>query len=469
MDNQWGRRDGQGAYYHTNPDGRMLPTNDTPTNRPDPSIPRSISWQQPGYSQSPQLLQYHQALWKHHETQADYHQSLDQYYRGQQSISPQHQINYYQQQRDHHLQQSYFHQQQAANYPNDAQTHHERAKFHQEHMQNYEALMQYSSPQSPQRQADSHRDLAEYHSQLVVYYRGLALPHATQTTSTSNPQGPPTFQPPYQQLESPYPPPGGQLASVPVYQPPGQPAAGQPYQQHGTPYPAPGTTPHGTAYPPQGEPGLPNQVPPMAPPMAPPMSRNYTHTSSGTESMYPQRQPYIRIEGTPGDTDLDPEYVIQRNPRKYFVFGRVFSVLWTEPAGVRGNGTKYTVVRFGQCVFTEIRRFVVVNEMHDSCWCLPIHSYGRQGALKRSANPDDHAIIHTSEEVPRPLDGELLAKRPLRVIPDSPENRLDPMSRINFGKVYTVEHNIKVKKLGKIADDSKHLLDAYFRAYFPSR
>jgi hypothetical protein len=57
----------------------------------------------------------------------------------------------------------------------------------------------------------------------------------------------------------------------------------------------------------------------------------------------------------------------------------------------------------------------------------------------------------------------MMTKRPLRVIPDSLKLTLDPMSRINFGKVYTVEHNIKARKLGVIADESEHLLDLYFR------
>jgi hypothetical protein len=35
-----------------------------------------------------------------------------------------------------------------------------------------------------------------------------------------------------------------------------------------------------------------------------------------------------------------------------------------------------------------------------------------------------------------------------------PDQKLDPMSRINFGKIHTVEHNEKVCPIGKIAKES---------------
>ena len=92
----------------------------------------------------------------------------------------------------------------------------------------------------------------------------------------------------------------------------------------------------------------------------------------------------------------------------------------------------------------------------------PIHSYKKQGATKLNIRTQDHAVIYT-DSYPGLLEGESLDKKPLRVIPESPELKLDPASRINFGKVYTVEHNIKVKRLGKIADECMHLLDMYWR------
>ena len=92
----------------------------------------------------------------------------------------------------------------------------------------------------------------------------------------------------------------------------------------------------------------------------------------------------------------------------------------------------------------------------------PIHSYGKRGLKKPHINRKDHAIIYTDIH-PGEQAGEGLNKRALQVIPDSPEIKLDPSSLINFGKIYTVEHNIKVKLLGRIAKESKHLLVSYYR------
>jgi hypothetical protein len=50
--------------------------------------------------------------------------------------------------------------------------------------------------------------------------------------------------------------------------------------------------------------------------------------------------------------------------RGFFKLGRVFAMLYTEPAGEgsrRGNNDAFTTVRFGEEVFSQIRRFVVVS------------------------------------------------------------------------------------------------------------
>lgn len=70
---------------------------------------------------------------------------------------------------------------------------------------------------------------------------------------------------------------------------------------------------------------------------------------------------------------------------------------------------------------------------------------------------------------PQLLVGETIAKHPLRVEPDPVRDReekrewLHYSSRINFGKVYTVEHNVKVMGIGKIGDECLHLLHGYFQ------
>lgn len=78
-------------------------------------------------------------------------------------------------------------------------------------------------------------------------------------------------------------------------------------------------------------------------------------------------------------------------------------------------------------------------------------TYGGQGTLKRGVHPDCHAIIYTSKS-PEMKHGERITKKPVKMDPMTPRDKLDPASRINYAKVYTVEHNVKVYFVGKVVD-----------------
>lgn len=56
-----------------------------------------------------------------------------------------------------------------------------------------------------------------------------------------------------------------------------------------------------------------------------------------------------------------------------------------------------------------------------------------------------------------------MTKQPLAVEPATSDETLHPMSRLHFGKVHTIEHNIKVYAVGLITDTSKVRLIAYAR------
>lgn len=123
----------------------------------------------------------------------------------------------------------------------------------------------------------------------------------------------------------------------------------------------------------------------------------------------------------------------------------------------------YTVA-FGQQVFSKIRRFVVIRKRLHCCLCLPITTYGGQGAAKGSARAEDHAIVYdgTRYGAPEPeaAPGEQLSKSALGVIIEERHETLDPRSRIDFGKVYTVQHNIRVMNVGRI--DNLNRLKRYY-------
>ena len=61
-----------------------------------------------------------------------------------------------------------------------------------------------------------------------------------------------------------------------------------------------------------------------------------------------------------------------------------------------------------------------------------------------------------------------MVKNPIAVIPARPDQKLHPKSRISFEKMYSIEHNVKVMNVGKVADESLHNLALYFQnTHFP--
>lgn len=94
----------------------------------------------------------------------------------------------------------------------------------------------------------------------------------------------------------------------------------------------------------------------------------------------------------------------------------------------------------------------------------PISTYRGQGTLKPNL-PDilQHAIVYTSDTSPEELwyedsDGtrvsENLIKDPIKVIREQsgPEGDLGRTSRINYSKIYTIEHYSRVLNIGMVAD-----------------
>jgi hypothetical protein len=95
----------------------------------------------------------------------------------------------------------------------------------------------------------------------------------------------------------------------------------------------------------------------------------------------------------------------------------------------------------------------------------PIHTYGGRGAAKRDIVVENHAVIYTGDSPPDLLPKEpatiLLQKTPIRVDPEG--HFLHRASRINFGKVHTLEHNRKVLPVGRVSAEHMNNLFTYFR------
>ncbi|KAH7409824.1 hypothetical protein DE146DRAFT_643101 [Phaeosphaeria sp. MPI-PUGE-AT-0046c] len=180
---------------------------------------------------------------------------------------------------------------------------------------------------------------------------------------------------------------------------------------------------------------------------------------------------FIRTDpSTNNEAVLDARYrrVTLAHHGSFFVPGRVFRMLWSEPAGQANpgqtrNSTHFSTVWLGEQAYSVIRRFVVVRNKGTFSQCIPIQTYSNLGAAKAGLIMVDHGIIHTSPNPPNQLPGEALVKYSIRVQPTNDEN-LHPASRVNYGRPYAVEHNVKVLDVGMVVEQHRYLLSAYFYA-----
>jgi hypothetical protein len=75
----------------------------------------------------------------------------------------------------------------------------------------------------------------------------------------------------------------------------------------------------------------------------------------------------------------------------------------------------------------------------------------------------DHGVIYSGNTPPTLLPNETIDKSPIH-IEVSDDYGLHPLSRINYGKVYAVEHNVKVREIGMVDEAHLDLLSGYFES-----
>lgn len=85
----------------------------------------------------------------------------------------------------------------------------------------------------------------------------------------------------------------------------------------------------------------------------------------------------------------------------------------------------------------------------------PILTYSNQGVAKPGVKAAHHAVIYSSKRPPSKLSGEPeLLNAPIQIEMVFAGDKLVPESRLNYAKVYTVEHNVKVHFIGRVHKDS---------------
>ncbi|WAO94978.1 Hypothetical protein NCS54_01258500 [Fusarium falciforme] len=170
------------------------------------------------------------------------------------------------------------------------------------------------------------------------------------------------------------------------------------------------------------------------------------------------------IAGTAGEYEpLDPRYQVVHS--SYFQPGEVFKVLWPEPAGSRSapsvasypettRGAPSVAIyadQYGGQIFAHFRRFIVIANDQGHCQCVPISTYGKKGCTKSGAKPSQHGIVHDMRSRPHYLANEPeLGYSPVRVEITDPSEKISKESRVNYAKLTTVEHNVKVLFVGRV-------------------
>lgn len=59
--------------------------------------------------------------------------------------------------------------------------------------------------------------------------------------------------------------------------------------------------------------------------------------------------------------------------------------------------------------------------------------------------------------------GNGMNKEPIEIEPSDPNDKMDPASRLRFGKTFPIEWNVKVKEIGKVSSSHMSKLMRYMR------
>ena len=208
-----------------------------------------------------------------------------------------------------------------------------------------------------------------------------------------------------------------------------------------------------------------HQDPPTGPVTSKAVRRHNTLSSGSGPSRY---GPSGKVE------EMNDNYTVRQS--SFFTVGRVFATLHHSSPGTNIAPEGFVQDgRFGEPVLSKIQRMVVVKEDYGCCWCVPINTYNEQGVAKFTRNKqritksdetiiDAHAIIHMSNvDWYSPKWEPEMTKDPISVVPAATDQKLSDMSRINFAKVHTIEHNVKVMHVGSVTKESRALFSTYWQ------
>ena len=159
-------------------------------------------------------------------------------------------------------------------------------------------------------------------------------------------------------------------------------------------------------------------------------------------------------------------------PKRFFSIGRIFKTVWYEPHGsnmlVRQTDLEWGESRspfYGTRPIAKFRWFIVVRKRLNHSLCFSITSYAGPGSAKaRRGRAVDFVVLHSSDiEAPSPYDEEGISRKPIGIIIEEEEQYISPLARLDCGRLYTVEDDLEVLKIGRVHTGSLEDLEAYYR------
>jgi len=123
------------------------------------------------------------------------------------------------------------------------------------------------------------------------------------------------------------------------------------------------------------------------------------------------------------------------------------------------------LVRVSALLMRSCSDYIITHTDHSR---RPINTYNGQGVTKHGLSDEDkraHSIVYMTDTQPfcLPEEEKYLTKKLITVEKASDDQKLDIMSRLNFKKIYTIEHNVKVMNVGRVTRDSLPVLLGYWR------
>ncbi|KAK3331158.1 hypothetical protein B0H66DRAFT_468054 [Apodospora peruviana] len=170
---------------------------------------------------------------------------------------------------------------------------------------------------------------------------------------------------------------------------------------------------------------------------------------------------------------LDSRFQTVDKPKRFFQVGRIFATVWFEPAGTdlpavrraEGDWTSDCPGYHDEKPIAKFRWFIVVRRRLHHSLCFNITTIGPNGVRKVDrGRAMDFVVLHNSNIEPsKPFDTEKITRLPIAVIIEAGEESISPWARLDCGRIYTVEDNLKVMKIGRVHTASLPRLEEYFK------